>query len=76
MMADLYDVLAVDMSTHKVQVLDVSKTAKNADAIICFAVARRGVETYFYVTAEAGKYQDNDEWLADDDSTPITEEGK
>ena len=63
----LYDVLAVDMGTHKVAVIGSNKTARNAEAIENMAVMRRGVDAEFFVTVPAGKYSNGDEWDTDDE---------
>lgn len=65
-MNDLFDVISVDMRTHKVQLLAEKKTARNAEAIEMMAISRRGVETHFYVTTKSGIYKDGDEWNSDD----------
>ena len=63
----LYDVLAVDMKTHRVTLMSESKTARNAEAIETTAVIRRGVDAEFFIIVEAGKYKDGDEWSTDDE---------
>jgi len=63
----LYDVLAVNMETHKVVLMGQSKTQRNAEAIENMAVLRRGLDTDFFVTVPAGKYSDGDEWDTDDE---------
>lgn len=65
-MAELFDVLAVDMSTHKVRVMATNKTARNAEAVESMAVMNLGVEGQFFVTEPAGKYAENDEWLPEE----------
>ena len=62
----LYDVLAVSMKTHHVTLMGEGKTVRDAEAIETMAVIRRGVEDEFFVTVEAGKYKDGDEWDTDD----------
>lgn len=63
----LYDVLAVDMKTHRVTLIGEGKTARNAEAIEAMAVMRRGVDDEIFVTVKAGNYQDGDEWDTDDE---------
>jgi hypothetical protein len=58
----LFDVLAVDMTTHKIEIMAEKKTKRNADAIEMMAVMRRGVETHFYTSEPSGKHKDGDEW--------------
>lgn len=65
-MEKLFDVVAVEMATHKIELMAEKKTARNADAIEMMAVCRRGVETHFYVTVPSGKYKNGDEWNPDD----------
>ncbi len=59
---ELYDVLAVNMGNHKVRLIGEGKTARNADAIEMMAIGRLGVEEEFFVTVQAGKYKNGDEW--------------
>ena len=63
----LYDVLAVDIATHKVTIIGSNKTERNAYAIETMAIMRRGVDSEFFVTVPAGKYSDGDEWDTDDE---------
>jgi hypothetical protein len=63
----MLDVIAVDMTTHKVTVLAENKTERNADAIESMAILRRGVDETFYVTVPHGRYKDGDEWCANED---------
>ncbi len=49
-MSNLYDVIAVHMETGAERLIASAKTERNADAIECMAVMRRGVETEFYKT--------------------------
>lgn len=66
-MSDLVDVFAVNMTTHKMELLSKSVTQKNGDAVINMAVARRGCDDYFYASFPPGKYHEGDEWDPDDD---------
>ncbi len=59
-MNDLYDVLAVNMKTLAVRIIDEGKTLKNAEAIENMAVMRRGVVDEFFVTKPAGQYKAGD----------------
>ncbi len=65
-MEKLFDVVAVEMATHKIELMAEKKTERNADAIEMMAVGRRGVETHFYTTVPSGKYKNGDEWNPDD----------
>lgn len=56
----MLDVIAVNLDTKKVRIFATDKSERNAESIIDMAVLRRGVETEFYTTAEAGKYHDGD----------------
>lgn len=58
-MRELYDVIEISMDKpHKVRVIDTLKSAKNADAIIKMAAARRGVGGHFFKAVPAGEYRD------------------
>lgn len=57
----MYDVVAVNMETGIVRLIDKEKTLPNAEAIINMCVARR-VDTEFYAEVPTGKYKDGDEW--------------
>lgn len=57
-----FDVVAVDMSTGAVSVIEKGKSQTDADAIVYMAVKRRGVEEEFFVSVESGKYKDGDYW--------------
>lgn len=61
-MEKLFDVVAVEMATHRVELLAEKKTERNADAIVMMAVVRRGVETHFYGIVPSGKCKNGDEW--------------
>lgn len=57
-MRELYDVIEVDMKTHKVEVIDTLKSAKNAHAIVKgLADSRRGTP-HFIKSVPAGEYRD------------------
>lgn len=58
----LYDVIAVNMGTHKIRLIGENKSERNADAIEMMAVARIGCDEEFFVTVEAGAYKEGDEW--------------
>lgn len=58
----MFDVLAVNMETHKVRIMAENKTERNAEAIENMAVMRRGVDEEFFVTVPHGKYKEGDEW--------------
>ncbi len=59
---EMYDVIAVNMTTHKVRMLGENKTERNADAIEMMAVARLGCDEEFFTKTPAGKYKEGDEW--------------
>lgn len=63
----MYDVIAVDLSTHKVRLLAENKTERNADAIEMMAVSRLGCDEEFFTKAPAGRYKEGDEWAEDED---------
>ena len=52
---EMYDVIAVNMTTHKVRMLGENKTERNADAIEMMAVARLGCDEEFFTRAPTGK---------------------
>jgi hypothetical protein len=59
---EMYDVIAVNMATHKVRVLGENKTERNADAIEMMAIDRLGCDEEFFTKAPAGRYKEGDEW--------------
>ena len=63
----MFDVIAVNMATHKVRLIGENKTERNADAIEMMAVARLGWDEEFFTKAAAGKYKDGDEWNESDE---------
>jgi len=50
MKPELFDVVAVDMTTHAIEVIAEARNKKSAYAIENMAVWRRGVETNFFAT--------------------------
>lgn len=62
----LYDVVAVEIATERVLWVVGGKTAENADAVVCMAVARRGVGDRFFVSVRAGLYHEGDTWMGRD----------
>lgn len=56
----LYDVIAVNLTTHKIRMFGENKTLDNAEAIVAMAVMRRGVDEEFYKEVPAGKYKEGD----------------
>ena len=63
----MYDVIAVNMITHKVRMLGENKTERNADAIERMAVIRLGCDEEFFTTTPAGRYKEGDEWYEGDE---------
>jgi hypothetical protein len=59
-MEELFDVIAVSLTTSKIRIFGQNKTARNAEAIINMAVMRRGCDEEFYTEAPAGKYKEGD----------------
>ena len=60
---NLFDVVAVNMDTMLVsQILGEGKTIRNAEAIVNFAVMRRGVDEEFYAECPAGSLKVGDAW--------------
>ena len=58
----LFDVVAIRFDNLKVRLLAEGKTLENAEAVVKFAVIRRGMETEFYSEVPAGLYRDGDDW--------------
>ena len=58
----LYDVVAVSLTTEKVRLIAEDKTERNAEAIVNMAVMRRGVEEEFFTEVRAGTYKEGDKW--------------
>lgn len=58
----LYDVVAVDLESNVVRILETSKTESNAEAIVRMAVMRRGVDKEFFSEVPAGLYENGDTW--------------
>jgi hypothetical protein len=50
----LFDVVAVNIKTNKERHIETNKTERNAEAIVNFAVIRRGCDVEFYKTVPAG----------------------
>lgn len=63
----MFDVIAVNMKTHKVRLLGENKTERNADAIEMMAIARLGCDEEFFTKVAAGKYKDGAEWDESDE---------
>ena len=62
MIAELFDVVAVDLNTLAVRLIGKDKTLRNAEAIVQMAVMRRGCEEEFFVETPAGAHQEGDLW--------------
>ena len=67
-MTELFDVVAVDMETHKVRLIAEGKTERKAEAVETMAVVRRGVEKEFFATVKHRRYGNGDEWSGIDDT--------
>ena len=61
-MAELFDVVAVNLHTNSVRLIAQKKNRRNAEAIVQMAVMRRGVEEEFFCEVSAGKYKTGDTW--------------
>jgi hypothetical protein len=58
-MRELYDVIEVNMKKpHKVEVIDVLLSAKNADAAVKAQAAARQGTPHFFKSVPAGEYRD------------------
>lgn len=57
-----YDVVAVNLTTRKVRVLERNKLLRMAEAIVDVAVRRRSVDIEFFSDTLAGEYVDGDIW--------------
>lgn len=60
---NLYDVVAVNIRSHVVRILEHAKDEKMADSVVQWAVMRRGVDSEFYVTVPAGTVAEGSNWL-------------
>ena len=56
----LFDVIAVNQKTRKIQFMAGAKTERNAEAIEKMAIMRRGLEEDFYLIVPEGTYKDGD----------------
>ena len=63
----MYDVIAVNMITHKVRMLGENETARNAYAIKMMAIERLGRDEELFTTTPAGRYKEGDEWHESDE---------
>lgn len=60
MSEQLFDVIAVNLETHRARVMDRGMTEANAEAYVNMAVIRRGVEKEFFKAVPAGTVADGD----------------
>ena len=58
----LFDVVGVNLATHRVRIMATDLTAENSEAFVKMAVMRRGVEEEFFAAPPAGLYRDGDTW--------------
>lgn len=61
-MNPMFDVVAVNIDTHKVRILTTNKTRADAEAIVKMAAMRRGVVEEFFAEVPHRKYSDGDKW--------------
>lgn len=59
---ELFDVVAVNMTTMQVRLIAEAKSERNAEAIAMMAVGRRGVEDEFFSEVPHRKYKEGDKW--------------
>ena len=57
-----FDVVEVNMETSVVKMMGFNKDEKNAEAILKFALMRRGGDDVFYSVEPAGIYRDGDKF--------------
>lgn len=57
-----YDVVAVNIETHTVQLMATGKTLKSAKGVERMAIMRRGVDEEFFAVVLSGRYKEGDEW--------------
>jgi hypothetical protein len=57
---DRWDVIAVNLATHKIRILDHDKDFENADAIVRMAVLRRGTQEEIFKLVRSGAYAEGD----------------
>lgn len=62
MSAPLFDVLAINIKTGIIRLLDRGKTYPNAEAIVKMAIMRRGVDEEFYTEVRADVYAEGEKW--------------
>ena len=60
--SELFDVVAVNLATSAVRLIDTGKTRRNAEAIEEMAVMRRGVDEEFFAVVPHGAYEDGSHW--------------
>lgn len=53
-MSKLFDVIAVNIATGHQRHIDTGKTERNAEAIVCMCVMRRGCDEEYFDTVPAG----------------------
>lgn len=58
----LYDVLAVNIKTGAVRILEKDSEGDDADAVVKMAVMRRGVEEEFFAAVNAGSHRTGDKY--------------
>jgi protein gp37 len=61
----LWDVVGVKIDRSeggRVRILEANQRLKDAEAIVAFAVMRRGVDIEFYASVPAGSYGEGDTW--------------
>ena len=63
-----YDILAVNLRSHKVRIIGEEKTKADAEAYQNIAVIRRGVNEEFFVTVPHGSYDEGADWATKEDS--------
>ena len=57
-----YDVVAIDLTTNEVRLIEQGATLPNAEAIVAMAVMRRGCDEEFFAEVPAGKYVGGERW--------------
>lgn len=62
----MYDIVAVNLKTHLVRIMDENRSKANAEAYVNMAVMRRGVEEEFFVAVPHGRYDVGDKYVGPD----------
>jgi hypothetical protein len=62
-MEELFDVIAVNRKTLKIDWVEENRTRNNADAVVSMAVIRQGTKERFFLPVPAGQYKRGDTYI-------------